>query len=468
MSDARDVIIYELNEVPWQIVDLYAARRPDSTFVSIVKGSRCLTTVDDDPAHLQPWRTWPTFHTGLYAADHGSMELGQDPDTFRGETVWDAAQKAGKSVGLFGVLQSWPARTPRHGGFWVPDTFARTPEAVPAGLSRFQSFNLSMTAENTFSASAPLNAKRMAAVGVDLFVRGLKPGSAAKLGRQVLRERKDARWKAARPMVQALPAFDLYWRLHKRMRPNLSMFFTNHVAGMMHRFWGDAVPGYAEEHGYEADEIFGNFVFDALDIFDEQLGRIQSYIRRNPRTVLIIASSMGQAAIPYAHVKDSYVVRDAAKLSATLGLPANDVGLAMYPRYALEFASHEEARAASERLASVHIDGKPMFTALEVDGRTVSAAIRPYRGRVGVVISVDGEERESSLDELGINVEERLGGGNTAYHIPQGIWIAYGEGIDADSTRAEFSALEAKARILDLLGVTEAAPSAAEPVQAGA
>src|SRR4051812_28857551 len=95
----RSVILYELNEVPWEIIDLYTSRKPGSTVARLTSSARCQTTVNDDPEHLSPWRTWPTFHKGLYSKDHGSFELGQDPATFRGENIWDVAEAEGLRFG---------------------------------------------------------------------------------------------------------------------------------------------------------------------------------------------------------------------------------------------------------------------------------------------------------------------------------------------------------------------------------
>ena len=145
------VILYELNEVPWTIVDRYAAARPSSALARLVDSGRCLTTINEDPVHLQPWRTWPTFHTSRYADGHGSLDLGQDPTTFRGATIWDVADEAGRRVGLFGVMQSWPPRDFRAGGFYVPDTFAPTADTSPPELRTFQSFNLATTRDNGFA-----------------------------------------------------------------------------------------------------------------------------------------------------------------------------------------------------------------------------------------------------------------------------------------------------------------------------
>lgn len=459
MGGARDVVVYELNEVPWQIIDLYVGERPDSTLATVLTRGESLTTVNPDTVYLQPWRTWPTFHTGLLTEDHNSYELGQDPETLRGEAVWDAAESAGLKVGLFGVLQSWPPRSFEHGGFWVPDTFARTPETVPPKLGTFQEFNLSMTADNTFSANAPLDAKRMARVAVDLVARGLTPRSAVLLARQVLRERREERWKAARPMAQVLPAFDLYWRLQRKVKPNLSVFFTNHVAGMMHRYWGDAVPGYSEDYGYERDDVFARFLFEALDLFDAQLRKIVRWVDSQPAAALVIASSMGQAPVQYHDIADSYVLRDPDRLTLALGLAPSEPGLAMYPRYAFQYGSPEDAEQAQGRLEAISLEGDPFFSDFDLNGRTLSAAVSGFKGTGSLVVDSDG--RRAELEELGFAVEERLGGGNTAHHIPQGIWISYGDGVPADSSRAEFSALEAKPRLLDMLGAQSESQSRA-------
>ena len=38
-------------------------------------------------------------------------------------------------------------------------------------------------------------------------------------------------------MVQPVISFDLYLKYLKNTKPEFSTFFTNHVAGMMHRYW---------------------------------------------------------------------------------------------------------------------------------------------------------------------------------------------------------------------------------------
>lgn len=457
------VVLYELNEVPWDIVDLYVRERPSSHLARFLADARCETTRNDDPDHLSPWRTWPTFHKGVYVAEHGSYELGQDPETFRGVALWDVAEAEGKKVGLFGPLQSWPARRFAHGGFHVPDTFARTPETEPPSLERFQAFNLSMTNELGFSADARLRPAQVVLAGLDLVRRGLTPRSAARIVGHLVQERRDPRHKASRSILQALPGFDLYWRLHRKVRPDLSVFFTNHVAGMMHRFWGDAVPGYAEEHGYRVDEVWGTFVVQAMDVFDRQLGTIRRWVDAEGDTVLVVAASMGQAGIPYDHIDDTLVLDDPQRLAAALGIGPVEKGLAMYPMNALELPDEVAAVRAGDLLGQVVGDGEPIFDRIRVDGTTVTFGVQTgFEGvqlaEVATFPTADGTPRTGPVADLGLITAKRLGGGNTAYHVPEGIYLTYGPGIAPDPSRRVFDVRQAAPTILGHLGIAAAWP----------
>lgn len=455
------VVLYELNEVPWEIIDLYVEKRPGSHVARLVDNGECLTTHTNDPDHLSPWGTWPTFHTGLHRADHNSHQLGQDPATFRGTNFWEVAENAGKKVGLFGVLQTWPARPFRNGGFYVPDTFARSPETVPSSLEGFQKFNLSMTNELGFSADQPLSLPRLATAGVGLLAQGMTPWSSAQLSKQLVREQRDSRYKAGRSIMQALPAFDLYWRQHRKEKPDLSIFFTNHVAGMMHRFWGDTFPDYATQYGYEADPVFGAFVSEAMDIFDHQLGRVLRYVDAHPETVLVVAASMGQGPIPYNHIGETYVIEDTDALAAALELGPTSKGMAMYPMNALEFPSPEAAKNAGELLGLIEVDGSPLIDEVEVFGESVAYKIRAEYNRETLTrdleyrTSVDGDPVKGTLEDLGMDTAKRLGGGNTAYHVPDGIYITYGSSIGKDQSRETFDVRDASAKIMTHLDLAE-------------
>jgi hypothetical protein len=461
-SDRR-LIVYELNEVPWAVVDSYVAERPQSNLASLLSHGTSLTTVlHNETAGLQPWRTWPSFHTSQLANDHNSYDLGQDPDTFRGTTMWDAAAAAGRKVGIFAPMQSWPARTFPAGGFWIPDTFARNEECVPSSINRFQAFNLAATKENGFSPDSTLRPTMLAKVGYDLVRRGLTPRSALALTRGVLRERRDSRYKAGRSIMQVIPCFDLYWRLHRTTTPDLSIFFTNHVAGMMHRYWGDAMEGYDKvESDYQPDPIFATMITRAMDVADSQFARIRRYVDAHPGTVFLIAGSMGQTAVPLSYGADQLVLDEPERLFGALALGQVEMGLAMYPSISLQLPESADAPAVAAAVQSIATaSGASVFSSFRQTGRTVQFTIPLDTGVTSATDTVtltplgSTTSQTARLEDLGIAVRQRMGGSNTGYHVPEGIAVAYGAGIDVDPSRRAVDLLDmAPSLLANLLGV---------------
>lgn len=453
----RRVLLYELNEVPWEILDLYVAARPESVSAKFLGACNQLTTVADDPFELMPWRTWPSMHMSRYTQEHNAYDQGQDPASFCGTPLWDVVEAAGLPVGIFGVLQSWPPREFRAGGFFVPDCFARTPAAFPRELERFQAFNTAMTRENGFAPEDDLSPRTLARVGVDVVRNGLTPWSMLRLADQLVRERRDRRYLGRRPTAQVLLAFDLFWRLHCRTNPALSIFFTNHVASMMHRFWGDWVPGYADNHGYEPDDVHRGFILNAMDYFDHQLGRIVRWMDEHPETVLVVASSMGQGGVSYHDMDATYVLDDASALIRELGFVGAEEGLAMYPRVTLMFGSEAEAEIAVAPVTSVRTATGPLFRDLRVKGTTLSFEIA-YTWDTGDVVRDatwtalgSNAERTGTIADLGVVVRSRPGGGNTAQHVPDGIFLVYGGGIEPSRERRKIDLLDVAPSLLSLL-----------------
>lgn len=454
------VVLYELNEVPWLVLDRYVADNPTSAFSRLLSEGRCETTVNEE-SDLQPWRSWPTVHTGLPSHEHCALRLGEDPSVFRGERIWETAEQAGLKIGVFGALQSWPPHEPRHGGFYVPDAFSQTADTFPRRLMRFQRFNLALTKENAFSSATPLRLRDVTGAGLDMLVNGLTPASMGQLAAHLVRERRDPRYRAGRSMFQVIPSFDLYWRLHRRTRPDLSIFFTNHVAGMMHRFWGDLFEDYPGTYDYSRDPIHSRFITEAMDMVDKQLHRIMQWVTGKADRALVVAASMGQGPIPYRHIGETLVLRDISKFCSYLKLPPCAPGVAMHPLYALTFADQQSAQQASDVLRFVTVQGIQPFRLVERHGASVTFALvynddqgtaQMLIDRVRAAAPGDGGNTVE-LDQLGIAVEERLGGGNTAYHTPYGPFITFGRNVTPNGERTEFPAVDARDRILSLLGV---------------
>lgn len=481
-NQRMDVILYELNEVPWEIVDLYIKKYPKSNLASLLANGCCMTTVNEDPVSFQPWITWPTFHKSMYSEEHNSFQLGQDPSTIYGENLWDVAESNGLRIGLFGPMQSWPSHKPENGGFYIPDTFSRSADTFPESMKRFQEFNLLMTKRNGFSSEAKLNIRELLLMGLDILKKGLHYYSVYHICQSLIKELIDERYKAARSVIQVLPSFDLYWKLHLESKPNLSIFFTNHVAGMMHRYWGHGVPGYAEAFDYKVDNIYSSFITEAMGRFDHQLGRVMKFVSRNPNTVLLVASSMGQGAVPSGgDGRECYLIKDVKRLISKLNLEDAEEGLAMYPRTSLKFHNHESAEAAITALQSITSSAGLKFREFILHENTLSFVIQPFNStdltrdvtysplpeKSLIKGALPGEISPSTsgqIEDLGIEIKIRPGGGNTAYHTPEGIFISYGTGVVPNQSRQLIDILDAAPSILSLLDLPQPKSMKGKPV----
>jgi hypothetical protein len=124
----RRIILFELNEVPWKIVDDYVADHAGSALAGVVERATCFTSMAADRGHLSPWTTWPTLHRGVNDEMHMIASFGQDHEAADAAypPIWTLLLQADVSVGILrdlalvpgagrpGVLRLLPAGRFRH------------------------------------------------------------------------------------------------------------------------------------------------------------------------------------------------------------------------------------------------------------------------------------------------------------------------------------------------------------------
>ncbi len=441
------VLAYELNEVPWRVLDDHVARRPDGALARPLAEGATSTTRTADEGHLSPWVTWPTLHRGVPNTRHGIAHLGQDPATFRFDPVWRVARRAGHSVGVFGALQGWPPGDPGPGGFHVPDTFAPDSACLPDRFEAFQRFNL----QNARRSGRVVGSLDLRSLGLvpRLLALGVRPSSLALAARQLLAERRTPTLRHRRPAFQSVLGFDVFERAWRRGRPAYASFFTNHVAGFMHRFWRAAYPDdYAER--VEGEEPYADAIAWGMDLADAHLERL---LRMAPDATVVVASSMGQAAIrPSKDTRGARVADVDALVSAVGWSGEMERRPAMEPQTALHVPDDDARADLVSRLGALHgPDGGALFEVDEV-GPTLSLTLR-----VGAALAEDPRVRTASGETLpaaalGLeHIEAETPG--TAYHIPEGILLVRGPGVEPDAGRAPVSALDYAPTLLGRLGV---------------
>src|SRR5262249_11171254 len=157
------------------------------------------------------------LYTGRPQAEHGVRFLEQPPETVTGPRVWDLAADAGKVVGVFGSIMSWPPRRDVR-GFWVPGTFSPGPETYPPELQPIQDLNLSHTRAYT-----PVGEKKgresLFRRGRELCRLGLKVSSVARVVSYLVRTRFRRHRTWEKVSLQPVINCDFFERLYRQHRP---------------------------------------------------------------------------------------------------------------------------------------------------------------------------------------------------------------------------------------------------------
>lgn len=432
MAEARRFILFELNEVPLRVVRHFAGRRPSSAFARVLEQGRHWTTVTPDEGHLSPWITWPTLHRGVSSADHKIAALGQDVSAADGQfpPVWSILAAAGRRVGMFGSLHSYPppGNLDRY-DFYVPDTFAAGPEAKPAELAAFQQFNLHMVDRSGRNVSGELPVKQALSFLMRSLPAGIRPGTMGKIARQVASERIWRHRTARRRTIQSLLAFDLFLAQLQSKKPDAAFFFTNHVASSMHRYWPATFTGdySATKWSEEWVRRFAGEVDYVMAEADQMLAELLAFSDRNPDYVVLVASSMGQAAVDEAarQVSTEVLLRDMPRFLGAIGVDGGwQRRRTMEPTYTLAFDDESAANRCVESLARVKIAGQPIEHR-RLGGHGVEFVLGQSNLRDDEVTVTIGN-RSVEPEEAGIaNVPIDDEVGAAAYHIPEGMLLAY-------------------------------------------
>jgi hypothetical protein len=470
----RPVLLLEINEVPWRVLDRAVADGRFAATRRFFTAARTHTTVARDVGELSPWITWPSLHRGMSNTEHGVHHLGQDVGTFRGTPLWDEYRARGLSVGVCGSLQSWPPRDPGPGGFYVPDTFAHDARCIPRYLEPLQRFNLGLVGRNGLVVrdEAPLGPRDALALLPALARVGLRPRTYGRLAAQLLAERRDKARLARRPVFQAVVFWDVFRHLYDPAAPPaLATFFTNHVAGVMHRYWSDVFPEDFPDRPAGAPRPHAATMDFALAVLDDILADALAFQARNPDLVLAFATSMGQAAVHRdGHEGFGAAVTDLPALLAAFDVPAgaSTTLLAMVPQVAADVpdaAVRARLRAALE--AARTAAGAPVFR-VDAAGTSLSITVltprRADKDRGGFWRRDAGApDRFVAWADGGVTLHPIAAG--TAYHVPEGALALVGRGIAPRDTRERLEAAAVKGLLMDLAGLAPARPTT-EPVAA--
>ncbi len=431
MFGGKKLIVYELNEVPLKVFQWFGSRYPDSTIAHLLDQGTVVETYAADEGHLSPWVTWPTVHRGVTNALHHIYDFGQD---LRGVNsayppIWDLIARSGHKVGVFGSLHSYPLPPNLDNYlFYVPDTFAAGTECFPQKFSAFQQFNLRMVDRSGRNVSGGVPVGTAAKFLLAAPALGLRGVTVAKLARQLTAEIGNPARVVRRRTSQAQIAFDFFMSELKRTRPDYSTFFTNHVASAMHRYWPALFPeDYKAPHWNDSWRMqWADEIPFAMREADAQLHRLRQFVSQHSEFALVILTSMGQAAQEeQERVETQLNFFDIQRFMRVLGFTGNDWQRerAMAPLYMVRVRPGL-VNQFSSRSQQVTINGVPLSAVSRGEG-VFRIELGQYNLQSDAIeLKIDG--RTVPLSEAGmVNLRIQDEAGSNAYHIPEGVLIAY-------------------------------------------
>ena len=422
------MILYELNEVPRKLFDFYAAALPKSAFAFLRQNASLFQTHAADIGHLSPWVSWPTLHKGVPNTQHTISDLGQDikfvnstyPD------IWEYLSNSDMKIGMFGALHSYPLPSNlQNYEFYVPDTFAAGPECSPKEISAFQNFNLAMVQANGLNVNRSVSRAGLTNFIYNSRKLGITTRTMASLSRQILSEFVDKDRLVRRRTSQAEISFDVYMKQLNRNSTNFSIFFTNHVASSMHRYWQTIFPNDYDQEIFDRDWLlrWSEEIPHAVKIANYQIWELIKFCLKTKQR-LVVASSMGQAAVSKVQKIDRNIfISDVQKLLEFISIPKEswDLRMSMAPQVVIK-PKTEQILEEIEKLHNITINGKAIKTFI-----TSTGDIRIETAQSSdetLYVCYNGKQIDHN--QVGLkNVHLQDAAGAYAYHIPQGVLMDF-------------------------------------------
>ncbi len=454
--DGFKLLCYELNEVPWKVLDFYIAQRPHSFLAKNIYRFKQITTWTRDVGELHPWSTWPTIHRGVANDVHKIHFINQDlsiADNY--PPIWQILAKNNITAGIVGSLQSHPPLNHHNIKFHIPDTFAASSKTIPTKYEGFQKINLMMTSEN----KATQNKIRMqdSLYLVSLLRSGVSLKSCLRIAQQLFNEVANPCTKSLRPMVQAYLAFDILKDCLKYHKPSFVSFFSNHVAGIMHRYWKYSFPEDfdAPIQDDKLTKFHSQSILKAMDIADKQIHWLNQFCQRNHYDLLIL-SSMGQEAVNRGdYIPELKLTHLPALLKLINFKPQVMLNLAMHPDIALEFETEVGLEMFLPLINQLKDkEGNPVLKLRYPPvGETLNLSICNTKSIVEEQ-SLYFYDSKVRLSDAGFEIFCRDQG--TGYHQPEGILLWSGKHAPSIPNRKVIDSCQVLPTILELYNIPKA------------
>lgn len=425
----RKVLLIEINEITWDLIDPFIAEGKLPTFAYLKKnGTWASPTSVDLPPQLDPWITWTTVYTGRTQAEHNVFYLQQPPDTIRAKRIWELCKDAGLKVGVYGSLGSYPPQ--QVDGFYVPDTFSPDYATFPQNLSPIQKLNLTYTRSIRLENDSD-GLMFKAKLGTDLLKLGLSVKTCTKIVKQLATEKISPQKRWQRVVLQPAVNFDFFSKLYRQHQPDFACFHTNHVAHYQHTYWNAMSPElFPQKTSADEQNIYGKAIEFGYRSADELLKKALTLC--DNETILVVASSMGQKPFisDLKNGKSIGQMRSLDRLMEIIGVKDETEAISvMSDQFNIYPKTAEAKQKVIKNLTSAYIDNPsmPMFFISELE-EFITVNLNNYdeiTDHSNCVFPTQPGNNSFVYEDL----VYQTGLSKSGCHDPKGMMIVYGNGV---------------------------------------
>ena len=450
----KPLILFEVLELPWSVLQMYVQDHPESHLAYLLGHSLSASVITEPAKELRFWVASTTMHRGVSQHTHGLKFINQT-EQLTHPPIWVELARQGRRIGVFGASYShaWKDAAPDQTAFYIPEKFAPDNWAMPARAVPYQRL-VRLISRLTDQGRGKVSARLLSSVAVLQFlllrIVGLRFGAIASFARQW---RISFLW-SSRNLVGARLAFSEFLALYDLKRPDFGLFVTGAVATALHN--GISVYLNARKHGKsQADSR----VSLALDELNAEVGMLLAVAAKQDAT-LVLTSGYGQVNIadvkPLNSKQHFWLLLKPHKLIAWLGLDQSAQVLpSMMPCATLLFCSDVDQDKAIKRLNQLRRmgDDAPLFY-IEEGTCCISFKTMPdeasIRSRLISCREPDGTQLSLPIDQLGL--VERKRRKLTGEHKPGGVLLVYRPEFKGAARLADIPAAAIAPTLIEALG----------------
>jgi hypothetical protein len=361
-KEAKRLILLELNEINFDVVEKYLASDPERfpALKKLLAGVRIRTSSEKRYEELEPWIQWASVHTAMPYAQHGVFRLGDIVGSGVPQ-IFENLELSGYSVGAISAMNA--DNRLKRPAYFIPDPWTQTPPDS-SWWSKSLAKAVAQAVNDNAKSRVTLTSTLVVALGL---LRFAQPRHYKKYLSLIAASRGKPWLKA---LVLDLLLHDVHWVMFNTKRPDFSTLFLNAGAHIQHHYFFNAQPLRNGSSNSNPEWYVGRDedpLGDVLALYDMIVGE---YLARTDADVI---TATGLSQKPYDRVKFYYRLNNHADFLRGLGIPFRGVFPRMTRDFLVEFENTQDALAAQNVLASVRIvsDNAPLFGDIDNRGNSL-------------------------------------------------------------------------------------------------